>query len=163
MIKEKLSTKNKSKWVNKKEFIIVHHTGTGEGTIKWVLNGFTWRDEKSCHYVVDTNWDVYKIGEDDDILWHCGESSWGEYKWMNSYSIGIEVIGPLKNGFTFEQRSTVKTLVRTIMDKYNIPKQNVLRHAHIAPKRKVDIDLRFLNDSEGNKKYISWEHWQNSL
>jgi N-acetyl-anhydromuramyl-L-alanine amidase AmpD len=53
--------------------------------------------------------------------------------------------------------------VQELMKLYNIPKQNVLRHADISPRRKIDIDLRFLNDSEGKPKYKSWKEWQDSL
>lgn len=57
--------------VNTCEFIVLHHTATGEGTIKGVLDGLYRRaDYASCHYTVDTNGDVYKIGEDKNILWH---------------------------------------------------------------------------------------------
>lgn len=82
---------------------------------------------------------------------------------MNRYAIGIEIIGPLPNGFTFEQRKVAKELVRELMGKYNIPKQNVLRHADVSPGRKVDIALSFLNDSQGKRKYATWKDWQDSL
>lgn len=61
-----LQTPNKSAGKNACEFLILHHTATGDGTIKGVLNGFTIKPKdpekaKSCHYVVDTNGDIYKI------------------------------------------------------------------------------------------------------
>lgn len=162
IIKQHLPTNNKTRGINSRKFIIVHHTATWEGSIKWVLRTLTvWG--VSCHYVIDTNGDIYKIWADEDILWHAGLSSWGKYKAMNPVSIGIEVIWPLTNGFTFEQRKGVKELVQELMKKYNIPKENVLRHADVSPWRKVDIDLRFLNDSEGKPKYKSWKEWQDSL
>lgn len=136
--KQTLETKNKTKGVNSKQFIILHHTATGEGTIKGVLNQLT--NVLSCHFVVDTNGDAYKIGSPDDILWHAGESSWGKLTDMNRYSLGIEVIGPLKDGgFTDAQRKTVRALVQHLMAVFNIPSSNVLRHRDIAPKRKTDI------------------------
>lgn len=162
-MKQQLETKNKTKWINTKEFIIIHHTATKENSIKWVITQLTvW--PVSCHYIIDTNWDLYKIGKDDDILWHAWESSWWNKKMMNHYSIWIEVIWPLSDWwFTFEQRAWVKDLVRELMLKYNIPSQNVLRHADITPKRKVDIALTFLNDNNWKPKYKSWKEWQESL
>lgn len=47
------------------------------------------------HYCIDENGDKYKLGNDTDILWHAGESSWDGKTDLNKYSIGIEVIGPL--------------------------------------------------------------------
>lgn len=153
-----LTTKNKSNGVNTCEFIILHHTATKEGTIKGVLNALT-VGAVSCHYVVDTNGDVYKIGDDKDILWHAGTSSWGKYKNLNSFSIWIEVIWPLANGgFTDEQRNSVETLIKELAQKYAIWKENILRHKDIAPKRKIDIA-----DTFWNVYWESWEAFKNNL
>lgn len=105
-------------------------------------------DYASCHFVVDTNGDCYKIGDPKDILWHAGESEWTDtltkkyYKDLNKYSVGIEIIGPLP-GFTDAQRVSVRKLVCHLMAALKIPKEHVLRHKDIAPKRKVDIDDSF--------------------
>jgi len=161
-IKQHLQTNNKTIGINSRKFIIVHHTATWEGSIRGVLNTLT-KWNVSCHYVIDTNGDLYKIWENTDILWHAGVSSWWNIKAMNPVSIWIEVIWPLQNGFTFEQRKGVKELCQELMKKYNIPRQSVLRHADVSPGRKIDIDLRFLNDSEGKPKYKTWKEWQDSL
>jgi N-acetyl-anhydromuramyl-L-alanine amidase AmpD len=60
-IKEHLQTKSKSVGTNTCEFIILHHTGTKENTIKGNLNYLTTSGKASVHYVVDTNGDLYKI------------------------------------------------------------------------------------------------------
>lgn len=159
---KRLSTNNKSRWRNSCKYIIIHHTGSNENSIKWVLRTLTvWA--VSCHYVIDTNWDVYKIWEDTDILRHAWVSAWWNIKAMNPVSIWIEVIWPLANWFTFEQRSKTKELTKELMQKYNIPKENVLRHADVSPRRKIDIDLRFLNDNNWKPKYPNWKAWQDSL
>jgi N-acetyl-anhydromuramyl-L-alanine amidase AmpD len=44
------------------------------------------------------------------------------------------------------------------MATFNIPKENVLRHKDIRPKRKTDIADIFWNN-----KYKSWKDYQNSL
>lgn len=156
--KDTLQTKNKSAGVNTCQFVVLHHTATAEGTIRGVLNTLT-TGAVSCHYVVDINGDVYKIGNDKDILWHAGESSWGNLKNMNAYSIWIEVIWPLKNwGFTDDQRKSVETLIKELAQKYAIPKENILRHKDIAPKRKTDIA-----DSFWNVYWASWEEFKNNL
>lgn len=175
-IKEFFSTKNKTPWVNTKKYIITHHTWTWEWSIKGVLSTLTvWK--VSCHYVIDTNGDIYKIWDDKDILWHAGTSEWGNLKWMNTHSIGIEIIWPLLNWFTFEQRKVARDIIQELMHTHNIPRENVLRHADLthawsskrilwdwkSRSRKVDIDIRFLNDSEWKPKYASWKEYQNSL
>lgn len=152
------STKNKTLWINTKQYIIIHHTWTKEWTIKWVVNTLTtWA--VSCHYIVDINSDIYKIWEDNDILWHAWVSSWGKLKNMNNYSIGIEVLWPSSDWwFPFIQRSKVKELIQELMKLYNIPKENILRHKDISPWRKIDIA-----DTFWNNKYKSWKDYQNSL
>lgn len=142
------------------EFIILHHTGTKEGTITWVLNGLYYRDDfASCHYVVDINGDIYKLWNDTDILWHAGTSAW---KWktnLNKYSIWIEIIWPLSNGwFTDQQRESVANLVQYLAKLYAIPKENVLRHKDIAPKRKWDVA-----DTFWNWGFWSYDQYINSL
>lgn len=92
---------------------------------------------------------------------------------MNHYSIGIEVIGPLSNGgFTREQQATVKKLIQHLMGVFNIPKENVLKHADItwagskdkklwnwkSKSRKVDIARTFVDNYNG-----SWGDFQKSL
>jgi len=156
--KQILTTKNKTAGTNTCQFVILHHTATAEGTIKGVLNTLT-VGAVSCHYVVDTNGDVYKIGNDKDILWHAGESAWGNLKNMNAYSIWIEVIWPLKNGwFTDDQRKSVEILIKELSQKYGIPKENVLRHKDVAPGRKTDIA-----DSFWNIYWESWDAFKNNL
>ncbi len=160
--KENLSArqKNKSAWVNTREFIVLHHTATGRGTIDGnikVLLGETGR-KVSCHFIVDTNGEAYKLGDPTDILWHAWVSQWGNRRDLNKHSIGIEVIWPLP-WFTDEQKHTVLWLVQHLMAVLTIPKENVIRHKDIAPGRKTDID-----DSFFNKWYqVSFKEWQSKL
>ncbi len=150
--------KERTPWVNTCEFIIVHHTWTGEWTIKWVLDGLYKRDDyASCHFVVDTNGDAYKIWDPKDILWHAGESEWKWKKDMNKYSMGIEIVWPLSDGwFTPQQKNTVKDLIQHLMASFNIKPENVLRHKDIAPNRKWDVSDTFW-------KVDTWSDYQNTL
>lgn len=77
---------------NSKKFIIVHHTGTGKGTATGVIEGLASRpDFASCHFFIDEFGNAYKFGSPDDILWHAGESRWGNTHNLNPHSLGIEV------------------------------------------------------------------------
>lgn len=152
--KQVLQTKNITPWINTKEFIVLHHTATQEWTIKWVLNTLTtWA--VSCHYVIDINWDIYKIWNDDNILWHAWVSFWQWKENLNQYSIWIEVIWPLKRWFTNEQKKSVKELVSFLMEKYNIKPENLIRHKDIAPWRKTDIADIFWNN-----EFKTWKDYQ---
>jgi N-acetyl-anhydromuramyl-L-alanine amidase AmpD len=156
--KEKFPTpKESTKGVNTKKYIILHHTGTQENTIKGVLNGLVYRDDfASCHFVIDELGEAYKIGEPDDILWHCGVSKWGADSDLNKMSLGIEVIGPLSNNtFSNPSRTKTKELIQHLMNTYNIPMKNVIRHYDIAPTRKWDISDVFWND-----EFKSFDEWK---
>ncbi len=155
-IKETLQTKNVSKGKNTCEYVIIHHTATGQWSIKWVLRQLTtW--PVSCHFVVDTNWDIYRIGKLTDILWHWGRSSWRWRTDMNRYSIGIEVIWPLP-WFTDEQRKSVREIIQFLKDSLGFPCENILRHRDISPGRKTDI-----HDSFWNNEFKSFTDYQNSF
>jgi N-acetyl-anhydromuramyl-L-alanine amidase AmpD len=65
----------------------------------------------------------------------------------------------MSNGsFTDSQRVEVRKLIQHLMAVFKIPKQNVLRHRDIAPKRKTDIADTFWNNA-----YKTWADYQNSL
>lgn len=135
--KKTFTTVNKSIWVNTCEYIILHHTASKEWSINWIINSFTWNTKSnnpvSAHFVIDTNWDAYKIGDPKNILWHAGVSEWNGKKNMNNYSMGIEIIWPLSDGgFTDAQRKTVRDLVQHLMAVFNIPSDRVLRHADLT-------------------------------
>lgn len=157
-IKQQFNTRNKSSGKNTCEYVVLHHTATGEGTIKWVINQLT-VGPVSCHYIVDTNGDIYKIWNDTDILWHAGVSSWKWKSDMNKYSIGIEIIGPLKDGwFTDAQLRAVEELVFELCYLHNLTKDKVIRHKDIAPKRKTDVA-----DTLWNKKFDTYSDWIDSI
>ena len=139
--KEDLSArqKNISNWNNTCEYIVLHHTASiWDWNIK-VLLGETAR-QVSCFTLIRQNWDAIKLSDPKNITWHAGESSWKWKKWLNKYSIWIEVEWP---SFTEAQRKTVFWLVQHLMAVFKIPKENVITHAMIAPGRKTDIHPEF--------------------
>lgn len=155
MITDRITTKNSSGLGNTKEYIVLHHTWTGEWSLPGVLRGFQqW--VVSAHYVIDTDGAIVACNTDDDILRHAGPSSWDGKTNINRYSIGIEVIGPLP-GFTDAQRVSLRRLVSDLIQKYTIPAKNIIRHKDIAPGRKVDPD-----DSLRSVAYPSYAAYQNS-
>jgi len=154
-IKQSLTTKNVSAGRNTCEYICLHHTASGYNTIKWVLNQLTvW--PVSCHFVVDTNGDIYRIWQLNQILWHAWVSAWDWKKDMNKYSIWIEIIWPLP-WFTDEQRKSVREICEFLMQSLNIPKENIIRHKDISPGRKTDV-----HDSFWNNEYKTFKDYQDS-
>ena len=155
MIREHFTT-TKTSWLgNTKEYIVLHHTATGEWSLAGVLRTFQ-HGAVSAHYVIDTDGAIYQFNSDDDILWHAGLSSWEGKTSLNKYSIGIELVGPLP-GFTDAQRKSLRKLVLALMQKYAIWAKNIIRHKDISPGRKVDPD-----DSLWNIAFPSFASYQES-
>lgn len=136
------------------KFIVLHHTASKSLNSAYnILSGRTDR-KVSCHFLVDTNGDIYQLSDLRFITWHAGESSWKGLTDLNRYSIGIEVVGI--DTFTDMQREKVKKLVEYLMLTFNIPADNIVRHTDIAPKRKTDINLNFFPERD-------FEKWKKSL
>jgi hypothetical protein len=138
MIRDRLITKNSSGLGNTKEYIVLHHTGTLEGSLPSVLRTLQ-QGTVSAHYVIDTDGSIYAFNSDDDVLWHAWPSRRDGKENLNQYSIGIEVVWPLP-GFTDAQRKSLRILLLDLMQKYRIPSTHIIRHKDIAPGRKVDPD-----------------------
>jgi N-acetyl-anhydromuramyl-L-alanine amidase AmpD len=150
-------TIKKSWGTNAKEYILLHHTGStapAENNARFLA----WNPiQASCHYVVGELGEIFKIGKDDDILWHAGKSSWDGKTNLNKCSIGIEINSD-GSKFTDIQRASVKELIKDLMKKYNIPAKNVIRHRDASPDRKWDVGNNFWNN-----EYKSYSDYQKSL
>ena len=113
----------------------------------------------SCHWVIGPNGETGRIGTEDYILWHAG--LWDMIKWylnnINAHSIWLEVVSDGKN-FTRAACDSTREWVIHLMKKYNIPKENVIRHRDYST-RKWDIGDNFFKVSG----YGSFETWKDSL
>ena len=133
---------------NKKQikFIIIHYTGMRKQSeaIKRLCNS---KSKVSSHYFIKNNGDVLNLVPDLYIAWHAGESLWKKYKSLNKYSIGIEINNPghanRYNKFYSSQIKSLTKLLRILIKKYRIKKQNILGHSDISPNRKIDPGEKF--------------------
>ena len=131
---------------NQIKFIIFHYTGMKKE--KDAIKHLT--DEKSkvsSHYFIKNNGEILSLVPDLYIAWHAGVSSWGNYKNINKYSIGIEISNPghdytYKNFSTMQLNSIVR-LSKHLIKKYKIDSKFILGHSDIAPDRKKDPGEKF--------------------
>ena len=79
--------------------------------------------------------------------WHAGESEWQGRTWLNSSSIGIEIVNPgyrdtptgkLWYPYTEGQVQALIVLLKDIVKRNNIDPRDIVGHSDIAPLRKVD-------------------------
>ena len=127
-------------------FIIIHYTGMKKESdaIKKLCNQ---KSKVSSHYFIKNSGEVLILVPDLFEAWHAGKSSWGKYKFLNKYSIGIEIHNPgHEHGykkFNPNQISSLKKLLNFLIKKYKIKSKNILGHSDIAPDRKKDPGEKF--------------------
>ena len=119
------------------------------------------------HYVIDREGAIYQFVDDERIAHHAGAGSWNQdpklTNAMNRYAIGIEllgigtraemkdVIGTLANtqvrsadrGYTENQYSALDHLLHHLMERYGIPRGNIIGHEAYDPGRKWDPGALF--------------------
>jgi len=138
-----------SEWVGtvnfnlrKPNFIILHHTA--QDSIQQTVKTFTLKETKvSAHYVIGRDGKVIHMLNDYLRAWHAGNGSWGKNTDINSCSIGIELDNNGSEPFSDTQINTLLALLTKLKKDYNIPAQNIIGHADIAPTRKKDPSALF--------------------
>ena len=118
----------------------------------------------SAHYFIKDNGKLVNLVPDLYEAWHAGKSSWKNFKSLNKYSIGIEINNPgHDHGYSkFKKRqiSTLKKLLRSLINKYKIRNRNILGHSDIAPDRKKDPGEKFPWKDLANKDLSVWHKFK---
>lgn len=138
-----------SEWVGtvnfnlrKPNFIILHHTA--QDSVQQTLKTFTLKKSNvSAHYVIARDGKVIHMLNDYLRAWHAGNGSWGKNTDINSSSIGIELDNNGYEPFSDIQINSLLALLTKLKKDYNIPAQNIIGHADIAPTRKKDPSALF--------------------
>ncbi len=128
------------------QFIVLHYTASDRARSLSLLS----TGQVSSHYLI-TDEDpphIYQLVDETRSAWHAGLSQWRGRTWLNSSSIGIEIVNP---GYTEQGNGTVQwhpysepqitsviALVRDIATRHGIAPENIVAHSDIAPQRKQD-------------------------
>ena len=141
------------------QFIIIHYTGMKKEihAIKRLCN---FKSQVSSHYFIKSNGEVLSIVPDLYEAWHAGKSSWQNFKFLNKYSIGIELHNPghefgYKNFHNKQIKSLIK-LLKKLKKKYSIKSKFILGHSDIAPDRKKDPGEKFPWKKLGKENLCQW-------
>ncbi len=128
------------------KFLIFHYTGmkSENEAIKRLTKI---QSQVSTHYFIKYNGEILRMVPDQYIAWHAGFSQWGENKFLNKNSIGIEIsnVGH-QYGYTNFNKKQLKSIIKlakTLIKKYKIKKNNILGHSDISPERKKDPGEKF--------------------
>jgi N-acetylmuramoyl-L-alanine amidase len=116
----------------------------------------------SSHYLITQKGQIILMVPDLYIAWHAGKSMWKTESSLNSKSIGIEITNPghtfgYKN-FTNKQIKSTVILIKHLVRKYKISKENILGHSDIAPDRKKDPGEKFPWEYLAKKKLSIWHN-----
>lgn len=131
---KKLTTTKKSPGVNVDTGIVIHHTagGTFESNMRYLSQSTA---KASVHFVIGENWEVGKIGDPKDILWHAGNWTWGGCDNVNYKFLGIEVVG--SGEYNIHQFLALTDLVEYLMGNFPIDKDNIVRHQDVTQAREI--------------------------
>ncbi len=128
------------------KFIIIHYTGMRKES-EAIRKLCDLNSNVSSHYFIKDDGKILLMVPDLYQAWHAGVSSWKNLKSLNKYSIGIEINNPGHNygykNFNLKQIKSLKKLLKNLIKKYKIKKQNILGHSDIAPNRKKDPGEKF--------------------
>ena len=137
---ENFTTVNYEPMSNKvNKFIVVHYTGNVTDTAKANANYFKSVNRgASAHYFVDDN-DIYQVVRDKDAAWAVGKlynksvaKLWGICTNYNSISVELCSVG---GEITEQTQNNAAELIKSLMRKYNIPIDNVVRHYDVCGKQ----------------------------
>ena len=121
------------------KYIVIHYTANNGDTAKGNLNYFANNQNlsASAHYFVDEN-EVCQSVKDTDTAYHCGGKTYKHKSCRNSNSIGIELCSRKdSNGKYYFKDKTIANAVaitKELMQKYNVPVENVIRHYDVTGK-----------------------------
>ncbi|SIR60578.1 N-acetylmuramoyl-L-alanine amidase [Pseudomonas sp. B10] len=127
------------------QFVVVHYTSASlERSLQLLTHG-----DVSSHYLIgdDKSATVYKLMDENQRAWHAGESQWQGRTWLNSSSIGIEIVNPgykdtstgrLWYPYSEAQIESLITLLKDISKRNGISPRHIIGHSDIAPLRKLD-------------------------
>ena len=126
------------------QFVVVHYTSASlDRSLELLTHG-----EVSAHYLIgDGPATTYKLVDESQRAWHAGESEWDGRTWLNSSSIGIEIVNPgyrdtptgrLWYPYSEAQIQALIVLLKDIVKRNHIEPRHVIGHSDIAPLRKLD-------------------------
>lgn len=142
LIKYNFSSRNGTKI----KYIVIHDTGNtnkGSGAHNHYLYFNGANRNASSHYFVDDK-EIIQTVEDTNCAWHCGDGR-GIYGITNSNSIGVEICINEDGDFLDAQGKAIE-LIRLLMEKHGIQKENVVRHfdasRKICPRSMSEVGWR---------------------
>lgn len=98
----------------------------------------------SAHVLIRRDGEAVQFVPFNKRAWHAGKSNYAGQENCNDFSIGIELEGTDKDGFTTEQYRCLAKVTCALQTLYpGITNERIVGHADIAPGRKTDPGVGF--------------------
>lgn len=155
IIKKLIKYNYSSRKSTKIKYIVIHDTGNkrkGAGANNHYLYFNGGNRNASAHYFIDDK-EILQLVEDDNASWHCGDGK-GMYGITNSNSIGIEICVNPDSDYNIAVQNTIE-LTKYLMNKHNIPLNNVVRH--------YDASRKNCPASMSKDNWKAWEEFKKAL
>ena len=144
------------------QFIVLHYTSTDLPRSLYLLTS----KEVSSHYLIaEQPATIYRLVDENRRAWHAGNSQWNGRTWLNSSSIGIEMVnqgysdtpaGRVWQPWSEQQIEALVLLLKDIMLRHGLTADHVVGHSDIAPQRKVDPGPAFPWERLAQEGLIHW-------
>ncbi len=131
--------------------IIAHHTGDHE--TEYAIKLLSGKEEKSAHYLINKEGHIYQLVDEKKRAYHAGGSVFtnragklfsNDVADVNSWSIGIEMIGCMELDYTEVQIDAFKWLCKDIQARYpNIKARDIFGHSDASLARRFDPGHKF--------------------
>jgi N-acetylmuramoyl-L-alanine amidase len=121
--------------------VVLHYTGmqTAEEALARLCDPDA---AVSAHYLIEEDGAVHRLVREDRRAWHAGKSYWRGITDVNSASVGIELVNPGHEfgyrPFPDAQMEALLPLLAEIVQRWDVPRANVVGHSDVAPPRKED-------------------------
>jgi len=132
--------------ISRIRMIVLHATsGRYPGDLLYIRQGGFPALQASYHYYIDTAGIISQMVQDKDIAFHAGRCSWQvDGQLITNRCNAISIGGTLSNRNTGQdpypqaQFDAAVALVRHLVEKYNIPRSQLVRHLDISPGQNTD-------------------------
>ena len=123
------------------DMLVLHYTGmrSVEAALARLIDPLA---KVSAHWLIDEDGAILSLVPEAMRAWHAGLSFWRGAAGVNDRSIGIELVNPGHEfgyrPFPDRQMAALIELATDIIARHAIPARNIVGHADVAPRRKMD-------------------------
>jgi len=113
------------------ELIVLHHSAGHAAIDLPILLGHTTL-QVSAHFYLTRDGAIRQLVPLADAAWHAGQSCWQGRRWVNSFSIGIELENRGDEPWPPVQVHACAALCRTLLRRFHLPADHIVSHQEIA-------------------------------